>query len=68
MLKVAQKEIKNFPAIDITAWREEKLAELPRLEEVAYSIGVYGCNAKLFHGADGQFYKITARSTNIFRF
>ena len=68
MLKVTQKEIKKFPAVDITTWREEKLAELPRLEEIAYSIGVYGCNGKLFHGADGQFYKITARSTNIFRF
>lgn len=68
MLKVAQKEIKNFPATDITTWGEEKLAELPRLEEIAYSIGVYGCNGKLFHGTDGEFYKITSRSANIFRF
>ena len=68
MLKVAQKEIKKFPAIDITTWREEKLASLPRLEEIAYSIGVYGCNAKLFRGTDGNFYKITSRSTNMFKF
>ena len=68
MLKTTQKEIKKFPAIDITAWREEKLAALPRLEEIAYSIGIYGCNAKLFRGTDGEFYKITNRSTNIFRF
>ena len=68
MLKVTQKEIKKFPAIDITAWREEKLASLPRLEEIAYSIGIYGCNAKLFRGTDGELYKITSRSTNIFKF
>ena len=68
MLKVTQKQIKQFPAIDITAWRDEKLVELPRLEEIAYSIGIYGCNAKLFRGTDGEFYKITSRSTNLFRF
>lgn len=68
MLKVAQKEIKNFPAIDITTWDEEKLVALPRLEEIAYSIGIYGCNGKLFRGTDGEFYKITSRSTNLFRF
>lgn len=68
MLKVTQKKIKEFPAVDITTWREEKMQELPRLEEIAYSIGVYGCNGKLFHGADGKFYKITSRSTNLFRF
>ena len=68
MLKTTQKEIKKFPATDITMWREKKLAELPRLEEIAYSIGVYGCNAKLFRGTDGEFYKITSRSSNIFKF
>ena len=68
MLKTTQKEIKKFPAVDITTWREKELVELPRLEEIAYSIGVYGCNGKLFRGADGKFYKITSRSTNLFRF
>ena len=68
MLKVTQKQIREFPAIDITTWDEEKLAELPRLEKIAYSIGIYGCNAKLFRGTDGEFYKITSRSTNLFRF
>ena len=68
MLKTTQKEIKKFPAIDITTWRDEKLAELPRLEEIAYSIGIYGCNAKLFRGTDGEFYKIVGRTTNLFRF
>ena len=68
MLKVTQKEIKEFPAVDITTWSEEKLATLPSVEEIAYSIGVYGCNGKLFHGTDGKFYKITSRSTNLFRF
>lgn len=68
MLKVTQKEIKNFPAIDVTTWSDEKLAELPSVEEVAYSVGVYGCNGKLLHGTDGEFYKITSRSTNIFKF
>lgn len=68
MLKTTQKEIKKFPAIDITTWREEELASLPRLEEIAYSIGAYGCNGKLFRGTDGELYKITSRSTNLFRF
>lgn len=68
MLKTTLKEIKKFPAIDITTWRDEKTQDLPRLEEVAYSIGVYGCNGKLFHDTDGNFYKITSRSTNLFRF
>ena len=67
-MKVTQKEIKNFPAVDITTWSEEKLATLPSLEEIAYSIGVYGCNGKLLHGTDGKFYKITCRSTNLFKF
>ena len=68
MLKTTLKEIKKFPAIDITTWREEKLVELPRLEEIAYSIGVYGCNGKLFRGTDGELYKIVGRTTNLFRF
>lgn len=68
MLKVTQKEIKDFPAIDVTTWNEAKLAELPSVEEIAYSIGMYGCNGKLLHGTDGKFYKITSRSTNLFKF
>ena len=68
MLKTTQKETKKFPAIDITAWREEKTQELPHLEEIAYSIGVYGCNGKLFRGTDGEFYKIVGRTINLFRF
>lgn len=68
MLKVTQKEIKNFPAIDITTWSDEKLTGLPNVEEIAYSIGLYGCNGKLLHGTNGEFYKITSRSTNIFKF
>ena len=68
MLKTTQKEIKKFPAIDITTWGNGKLAELPRLEEIAYSIGIYGCNGKIFRSTDGEFYKITSRSTNLFKF
>lgn len=68
MLKVTQKEIKEFPAVDITTWSSEKLAELPNVEEIAYSIGAYGCNGKLLHGTDGEFYKITSRNTNLFKF
>lgn len=68
MLKVTQKEIKDFPAVDITTWNDEKLAALAGVEEIAYSIGVYGCNGKLLHGTNGEFYKITSRSTNLFKF
>lgn len=69
MLKVTQKEIKNFPAVDITNYTEEELRGIvPDVEEIAYSVGSYGCNGKLLHGKDGNFYKITSRSTNLFRF
>ena len=67
-MKTTLKEIKAHSAVDITAWSEEQLASLPDLEEIAYSVGVYGCNGKLFLGTDGKFYKITSRSTNLFRF
>lgn len=68
MLKVTQKQIREFPAIDITKWNNEKLTELSSVDEIAYSIGVYGCNGKLLHGTDGKFYKITNRNTNLFKF
>ena len=68
MLKVTQKEIREFSATDITRWSNEKLAELPSVDEIAYSVGVYGCNGKLLHGTDGKFYKITSRITNLFKF
>ena len=67
-MKTTLKEIKAHPAIDVTAWNEEQLEALPHLDEIAYSVGVYGCNGKLFIGTDGKFYKITSRSTNLFRF
>ena len=68
MLKVTQKENREFSATDVTRWSNEKLAELPSVDEIAYSVGVYGCNGKLLHGTDGKFYKITSRSTNLFKF
>ena len=67
-MKTTLREIKSHPAVDITAWTEKQLASLPDLEEIAYSVGVYGCNGKLFLGNDRKFYKITKRSTNLFRF
>ena len=67
-MKTTLKEIKAYPAVDITTWSEEQLEALPHLDEIAYSVGVYGCNGKLFLGNNGKFYKITSRSTNLFRF
>lgn len=64
MLKTTLKEIKNYDALDITASREN----YGRLEVVAKSFGVYGMNGALLKDEKGNFYKITARSSNLFKY
>ena len=69
-MKTTQKDIRNTNAVDITYWSTEELYKLSREEkgmnELAWSCGVYGCNAKLLQGREtGTLYKITTRSSAI---
>ena len=68
MIKVTQKTIKGVNAIDITSYSEDEIQALPRLEKVAYSVGIYGMNGLLLEDENGKRYKIISRSTNLFRF
>ena len=68
MIKITQKIIKGVNAIDITSYSEEQIKQLPKLEKVAYSVGIYGMNSLLLEDENGKRYKITSRSTNLFRF
>ena len=68
MIKTTQKIIKGVNAIDITRYSEEQIKQLPRLEKIAYSVGMYGMNGLLLEDENGKRYKITSRSTNLFRF
>lgn len=70
-MKVTQKQIKNSYAEDITNFSFEEIKELVKkersLEEICYSLGVYGINGKILQGlASGKMYKICKRNTNIF--
>lgn len=64
MLKLTQKEIKNFDALDITTAKEDYNG----LSVFAMSFGVYGMNGAILQDENGNFYKITARTSNLFRY
>ena len=68
MVKITQKIIKGVNAIDITCYSEEQIKQLPKLEKIAYSVGIYGMNGLLLEDKNGKRYKIISRSTNLFRF
>ena len=68
MIKATQKTIKGVNAIDIACYSEEEIRALPRLEKIAYSVGIYGMNGLLLEDENGKRYKIISRSTNLFRF
>lgn len=68
MVKITQKIIKGVNAIDITCYSKEQIKQLPRLEKIAYSVGIYGMNGLLLEDENGKRYKIISRSTNLFRF
>ena len=68
MIKVTQKIIKEVNAIDITSYSEDEIQALLKLEKIAYSVGIYGMNGLLLEDENGKRYKITSRSTNLFRF
>ena len=69
-MRITQKEIREFPATDITNWISEDVVTLVRtqpLQEIAYSSGKYGCNGCLvLDKATGEFFKVVNRSTNLF--
>lgn len=64
MLKLTQKEIRNFDALDITTEKDKR----DGLSVFAMSFGVYGMNGAILQDESGNFYKITARTTNLFRY
>ena len=65
MLTLKLKEIKAAAAIDVTngtlpdGWQHWRV--------IGLSYGVYGMNGGLFQNDNGKLYKITARSSNLFR-
>lgn len=64
MLTLTKKEIKNFDALDITTKKEK----IPGLSVFAMSFGVYGMNGAILRDEKGNFYKITDRTSNLFRY
>lgn len=64
MLKLTKKEIKNFDALDITTEKEKRAG----LSVFAMSFGVYGMNGAILKDENGNFYKITDRTTQLFRY
>ena len=81
-LKVTQKTIRNYlnecvfdpdGTIDCTHMGTDDYRRIMKeegwLDEIAYSVGVYGCNGVLFIGHNtGKYYVIVGRSTALFIF
>ena len=72
MKKVTQKQLKNLITTggvksgdNLT---QEQMDALRPVERLAISHGVYGANALLFRGADGELYAVTARNSALFYF
>ena len=68
-MKTTLKEIKRFPAIDITTADFDTVKNIARYKHttIAYSVGTYGVNGIVFNTFDGILYKITARTTALFQ-
>ena len=64
MITTTLKDIKNTNAKDITATNEK----IQGLTCIAKSYGVYGMNGALLKDEAGNLYKITARTSNLFRY
>lgn len=65
MLKLKQKDIKSMRgAIDIT----KSSKTIKGLTCIGKSYGTYGMNGALFTGKNGKLYKITSRSSNLFKY
>ena len=70
-MKTTLKEIKSYPAADISDFSPEQINRLKEgekfLTQVAYSTGIYGISGIILQGyASGTLYKVTKRSTALF--
>lgn len=68
MEKVTQREIRNYPAIDLSTVNSSEVYNIMKgkEKEVLYrSFGVYGSNGVVFM-VDNVTYKIVGRTTNLF--
>lgn len=69
-MKTTLREIKGFNAIDVTYYRNDDLYKLEKEEapfkDIAYSMGVYGCNGFIIQGKSGTYYKVTSRTNALF--
>lgn len=67
-MKVTQKVIKDYNAIDVTR-DDAPLKGIKTIRGICFSVGMYGVNGLLMEDyTTGIFYKITARSTNLFKY
>ena len=75
-MKTSKRELiaysKQVNAIDINKWSFEEIEALRKneeyLEEVAYSVGIYGINAYLCQGhKTKKYYVVPSRSTTLFQ-
>ena len=64
MLTLKLYEIKNHDGKDITDTKEK----IEGLYCIGCSFGIYGMNGALLQDQEGNFYKITKRSSNLFRY
>lgn len=67
-MQVRLKDIKNYPAVDITAADPAIVYEIAAgRRTVAISYGTYGANGiVVYNDRTGQFYKIVGRTSNLF--
>lgn len=68
MKKTTLKEIKNYPAIDVTTVTAEEMYSTIKgknVEKLYFSRGLYGINGLVFK-VDETTYKICCRSTSLF--
>lgn len=68
-IKTTLKNIKSFPAVDITNLSYDEITALISgagyMRHVAYSAGAYGVTGQVFE-LDGKFYKVVGRCGALF--
>lgn len=76
-MKTTQKNVREYlaynPSVDCTNWSVDDYNrfhdEEGRFFPIAYSVGVYGCNGKVFQGKKtGTYYVVPSRSSALFLF
>lgn len=77
MMKTTNKDIRNMTkygkAVDVTYYGVDEYRELKEkegyFEEIAYSIGSYGCTGRVLQGKNtGTLYAVTSRTSAIYIF